>query len=67
MGTHCSWELWSLWLSGFFSAHLDRQPEALALFWHASMLAAVKDYVGEKKVIVCAGNPRMYICEIEKY
>lgn len=67
MGTCCSWEFGSSWLSGSSSAHLDMQPDTLALFWHASVLAAVKDYVGEKKVIVCAGNPRMDICEIEEY
>lgn len=67
MGTYSSWKLWSLWLSGSSSAHLGMQPEALALFWHASGLAAVKDYVGEKTVMVCVGNPRMHTCEIEKY
>lgn len=42
-------------------------PEALALSWHASILAAVRDYAGKEKVMDCAGNPRMNVCETEQY
>lgn len=50
IGTRCSGELWSLRMSSSFSAHLDMQPEARVLFWHASVLAAVKDYVEKRRL-----------------